>query len=641
MSFNSETTRIVQVLTTTNQAVSLNGFYFQTDDQVSVVSVDADGIVTARSITTDYTLTGAGLSTYGTLTVVGGTVGDTWFVYRDVPITQLIGWVQQGGFSMRNLTIATDKAAMIDLQLQEQIDRAAKFPRTESSAVSAELPTLEQRKGNAAAWNSVTGEWEAIARSNVAPSDAGSITYTSASGDAGKDLGAKIQGLPIDVAAEYGTTDAAVQLAVAAWTTRGGVLQFSSTTYNTTTTINFPMFSEGTHEIEITSGATINYTGSGWAIDCGGTGQAYANVSIRGNGRIYCGGSALGAIKLTAFNRGRIEGLYVKGSGVGKGIYVNGANTIDIIGCDVRTFQQNLEGDGIVVSSVSYGAIAVNVIGGHISNATGWGIKLANSGAGESCQSWNIQTTFDPSGSNDANSGNIWIQQGVAIRVSSHMEYGPVQYGQCSIRIGDASNHPQSTVIQGCVIGSVNSTYSIEDYGVGTQMDGNAETAAVTAFCFSGSGSSSRIFGKNIALAAGASFAGTDAGDTLDIGNNANLANTIFPSAFGTQFKGLSGYGGPLLSRTSNAAYNANMLFQRYDGSEMGRISRNLRGAVALSSGTATVTFSAAEADADYFVQLTGSAAESFSWSSKGTSGFTITSSNVSSNATVDWMILR
>lgn len=67
----------------------------------------------------------------------------------------------------------------------------------------------------------------------------------------------------------------------------------------------------------------------------------------------------------------------------------------------------------------------------------------------------------------------------------------------------------------------------------------------------------------------------------------------------------------------------------------------NLRGSVTLSGGTGSVVFSEAEANTAYFITLAGNAAETFSWASKATGGFTINSSNASSTATVDWHIIR
>lgn len=64
-------------------------------------------------------------------------------------------------------------------------------------------------------------------------------------------------------------------------------------------------------------------------------------------------------------------------------------------------------------------------------------------------------------------------------------------------------------------------------------------------------------------------------------------------------------------------------------------------GTVALASGTASVTLSPAEADANYQILLSCDANETLRWSSKATGGFTITSSNGASTANVDWAVIR
>ena len=68
---------------------------------------------------------------------------------------------------------------------------------------------------------------------------------------------------------------------------------------------------------------------------------------------------------------------------------------------------------------------------------------------------------------------------------------------------------------------------------------------------------------------------------------------------------------------------------------------KNLRGEATLSSGTVNVTFATAEPDDQYVIVLGGNANETFRWSAKGTGGFTITSSNGSSTALVDWVLIR
>jgi hypothetical protein len=68
----------------------------------------------------------------------------------------------------------------------------------------------------------------------------------------------------------------------------------------------------------------------------------------------------------------------------------------------------------------------------------------------------------------------------------------------------------------------------------------------------------------------------------------------------------------------------------------------NLNGTVTFASAaTATVTFTNTEVDGNYLIQLAGNANEVFWWSARGTTGFTINSSNATSTAIVHWWISR
>jgi hypothetical protein len=68
----------------------------------------------------------------------------------------------------------------------------------------------------------------------------------------------------------------------------------------------------------------------------------------------------------------------------------------------------------------------------------------------------------------------------------------------------------------------------------------------------------------------------------------------------------------------------------------------NLRGSATFTgAATKAVSFPTAEPDASYFVALSASANETFWVTGKGTGGFTLNSSNATSAATVDWIIVR
>jgi hypothetical protein len=67
----------------------------------------------------------------------------------------------------------------------------------------------------------------------------------------------------------------------------------------------------------------------------------------------------------------------------------------------------------------------------------------------------------------------------------------------------------------------------------------------------------------------------------------------------------------------------------------------NQRGSVTLSGGTASVTLPATVPDTSYSVAVSTGVNETMRVTGKSTSGFTVTSSNGSSTATVDWILVR
>lgn len=94
---------------------------------------------------------------------------------------------------------------------------------------------------------------------------------------------------------------------------------------------------------------------------------------------------------------------------------------------------------------------------------------------------------------------------------------------------------------------------------------------------------------------------------------------------------------------TTNAITGLTLKLEWTGGiSSNGTPAHNLCGtATFASAATVTVTFAVDEADASYKIGGTGSANETFWVTGKGTSGFTLHSSNATSAATYDWHLLR
>lgn len=118
-------------------------FRFLEDSHLQVIRTSAAGVATTLTLTTDYTVTGAG-GTSGEVTLVAAlAVGETLTVLRNVPATQETDYVQNDAFPAESHERALDKLTMIAQQQSEILSRAITVPTGESSVPS--LPAAADR----------------------------------------------------------------------------------------------------------------------------------------------------------------------------------------------------------------------------------------------------------------------------------------------------------------------------------------------------------------------------------------------------------------------------------------------------------------------------------------------------------------
>jgi hypothetical protein len=107
------------------------------------------GVDTLLTITTHYTVTGAGNPAGGTVTMVTApATGQTLTIIRDVPVTQETVYVQKGNFPSDSHELALDKLTMIAQQIVSAgsaSDRSIKFPITEPILSNSVLPSKADR----------------------------------------------------------------------------------------------------------------------------------------------------------------------------------------------------------------------------------------------------------------------------------------------------------------------------------------------------------------------------------------------------------------------------------------------------------------------------------------------------------------
>jgi hypothetical protein len=108
------------------------------------------GLDTDLTLTTDYTVSGAGAASGAVTLVTALAVGETLTIVRDVPATQEADYVANGPFPAESHEQALDKLTMLVQQNTEEIDRSLKLAPT-VAGVSTAVPT--PAAGRVIGWN--------------------------------------------------------------------------------------------------------------------------------------------------------------------------------------------------------------------------------------------------------------------------------------------------------------------------------------------------------------------------------------------------------------------------------------------------------------------------------------------------------
>ena len=138
--------------TTTKVSYSGNGtttvftvpFYFLAAADLRVI-LRTGATETVQTLTTQYTVTGAGVTSGGTVTMLTAPAsGTTLTILRNVSPTQETDLLPNDRLPAESLETALDKATMLIQQLDEVADRALQFPASDA-AVSAQIPAASAR----------------------------------------------------------------------------------------------------------------------------------------------------------------------------------------------------------------------------------------------------------------------------------------------------------------------------------------------------------------------------------------------------------------------------------------------------------------------------------------------------------------
>jgi parallel beta-helix repeat protein len=117
------------------------------DSDLLVTKRDTAGAETTLTLTTDYTVTGAGGYTGGTITLTAGALpaGYTIAISRVLDLLQSTDLRNQGAFLAETHERVFDRLVMVDQQQQDQLDRSLRVPVSEAGSANFILPTKEAR----------------------------------------------------------------------------------------------------------------------------------------------------------------------------------------------------------------------------------------------------------------------------------------------------------------------------------------------------------------------------------------------------------------------------------------------------------------------------------------------------------------
>ena len=148
------------VSTTSNKvSFSANGsttvfaynFKIFADADLTVIIRAADGTETTKTLTTHYTVSGAGSASGGNVTFTSGNTpasGETVVIQRKLTLTQGTDYVANDPFPAESHEDALDRLTFITQQIQEEVDRSIKASVTNTISGATFTLSASDRANN-------------------------------------------------------------------------------------------------------------------------------------------------------------------------------------------------------------------------------------------------------------------------------------------------------------------------------------------------------------------------------------------------------------------------------------------------------------------------------------------------------------
>tara|TARA_R100000654_G_scaffold9025_2_gene20947 strand:+ start:9516 stop:11081 length:1566 start_codon:yes stop_codon:yes gene_type:complete len=223
---------------------------FAASDLVVIERTDSTGAEVTKTLTTHYTVSGAGTDSGGNVTFGSAPAsGVTVVIQRSLDLTQAIDYVENDPFPAESHEEGLDRAVMRDQQIKEELSRSIRFP-VGDSGVSSEIPSATERANKFLSFNS----------SGVPTATAADLTGSFGLSEMKDDLTPQLGG-NLDLNSKNitgsGNIDTTGTAAISGNTTVGGTLGITGTT--TAAAINA---SGNIGGVNLTASGTLNVTGN-------------------------------------------------------------------------------------------------------------------------------------------------------------------------------------------------------------------------------------------------------------------------------------------------------------------------------------------------------------------------------------------
>ena len=155
------------------------------DSDLVVIIRSSTGTETTKSLTTHYTVSGAGDASGGSITFTSGNTpatGETVVIIRNVPQTQAIDYIANDPFPAETHEEGLDRGTMTIQQMQEALDRSFKVSRTNTISSAEFTDSATDRASKTLGFDS-SGNLTTVADFLPAGGDSAQFTYSTTTTD--------------------------------------------------------------------------------------------------------------------------------------------------------------------------------------------------------------------------------------------------------------------------------------------------------------------------------------------------------------------------------------------------------------------------------------------------------------------------